>query len=274
MVDVSLGVAVAAQHQHVRERRQQREQARTVRVAEAVLVGFVEQRDVHRQHQQAIARQAGQQAREEGELVLAQAADVGRLAPRRRNDVVQADEGRQPGHARVRVRADLAVVRVQRSLVGGRVGIDVVVAGHVQPGHAQPRGGLAHRREQRGRVVDDVAQRQAQPRAVAPHQRRHDVAPVVVDILRRLRLRIGEHQHLGGVRPADPARDQPQVQAAGLAVAAGARHRHARLHEHGDAGGIGRTAPHHAHEQRQDRQLPHAHLRAGNCASTGRDQLL
>lgn len=183
----------------MREVAQQREQALAVRRPERRRCGRprrVEERDVHRHHQQAVTRHGRQVGRQEGELVLAQAADVSGLLARSVHDVVEYDEGRFRFLPRVCIRPEMAPERAQRILVAPRIEIEVVVAWHVQPRHAEPRGGGIHRRIQRKVVVDDVAERQAQSGAVVAHQRLDDVAFVMADIDHRLRLRIAEHQYV------------------------------------------------------------------------------
>jgi len=75
------------------------------------------------------------------------------------------------------------------------VEVQVVVAGYVQPRHAETGGGAVERRIQRRVVVGDVAQGHAEVGAVATRQRRHDRIPVVADLAHVAGLRIAEHQH-------------------------------------------------------------------------------
>ncbi len=155
-----LVVGVAAEHQRVRHLLQQREQARAVRGAERV----VEQRNMQPQHHQPVLGHGRQVALEEGELVLAQAADVRRLLPRLGDDVVQADEHHRRLFPGMGIRAELAVEAVQRRGIAARAQVHVVVARHVQPRHPERRNRLDQQRVQRRIVVADVAQGHAQPR--------------------------------------------------------------------------------------------------------------
>ena len=219
--DVTLRMAVRAQQQQMREVAQQGEQALAVGRTE----GFhrprnrgVEERNVRREHQQPILRQRRQIGREEGELRLAQAADIVRLLPGTIDHVVEHDERRFGFFPGVAVRAEVLAKAAQGILVARGVEVEVMVAGHVQPWHAQPGGGRGHRRIQGEIVVDDVAQAQSdvggqaaqvqrckavvhRDRAVT-HHRVDDVARVVVDIGAGLGLRVAEHEHLQSLEAA------------------------------------------------------------------------
>ena len=117
---------------------------------------------MHGQHQQAILRQRGQPAFEEGELVLAQAADVTRLLARQQDHVVEDRDVGQRGLPRERVRPDRAMEAGERSGIAGRTRIDIVVAGRMQPGDPQRGGGCLHLGQQRRDIVDQVAQGDAE----------------------------------------------------------------------------------------------------------------
>ncbi|KAG0777981.1 hypothetical protein G6F22_011507 [Rhizopus arrhizus] len=216
VVDVLLGVAVAAQHQHVAEVLEQVEQALAVGVTERLAPRrSVEQRDVHAQHQQAVLVQALQVAGKERELVFAQAADVLRLGLGVIHHVVEEHETGATLFHRIGVRAIDFAPAVQRVFVAGRIEVEVVVARHMEPRHAQRRGDLVDRRVQGQVVVDDVAQRGAHARLGLADQRRHDRLLVVADVLQAGSLRIGEHQHLEAATAVMALRLQGEIPVAG-----------------------------------------------------------
>jgi hypothetical protein len=198
--DMPLGVAVRAQQQHVGEIAQQGEQSLAILRPEGLRRSrrrAIEERDVYCQYQQAILRQRRQVSAEEGELILAQPADIGRHPSRPMDDIVEHHERRLflfPGE---RVGAEVVAEGAQRVLVAGRVDIHVMVAGGMQPRHPECRGRRSHRRIQGRIVVDDVAEADADIAGKAMQgQRRHavrrdgavarhrsdDVAGVVVDV--------------------------------------------------------------------------------------------
>ena len=80
MEKMLLNVGVPAEHQHIREWPQQREQAIPVGMAKGFHAGRVEQGNVQRDHQQALPGYAGQVGGQECELLLAQSADIDRRA--------------------------------------------------------------------------------------------------------------------------------------------------------------------------------------------------
>ncbi|MNV19514.1 hypothetical protein D3C71_1103800 [compost metagenome] len=197
VVVMLLGVAVAAEHQHVRELLEQREQARAIRMAERLTARrSIEQRDVHAEHDQAITRQALEVIAEEGELVRAQAADVARLGLGVVDHIIEEHETRAPLFHRIGIRAVHGAPAVQRVRIVAGVHVQVMVARHVEPRHLQLRGDLVDVRVQAQVVIDDVAQGGAQPRRVLADDRLDDGALVVADVLAAGGLRIGEHQHL------------------------------------------------------------------------------
>ena len=202
---VLLGVAVTAEDQHVRKPAQQREQPRAIGVAEGVAAFVLEQRNMHRQHQQALLRYARQIGFEKRELVVAQAADVRRALTRPIDHVVEAHEHRFVFFPREGVGAEGVAEGQQRVFVARDIEVQIVIAGDVQPRHADAPGLRVQGRIQRQLVVDDIAQAQSKLRGTALRTvgghafGKHavdDVAGVVIDIRGRLDLRIGEHPHL------------------------------------------------------------------------------
>lgn len=72
VIDLPLGMAVPAEHQHTRKLLQQRKQTIAIGMPERLLPGrCIEQGNMHAQHQQALARQLRQIRLQEHELILA-----------------------------------------------------------------------------------------------------------------------------------------------------------------------------------------------------------
>lgn len=105
----------------------------------------------------------------------------------------------------------------QRILIAGGIEIEIMVARDEQPGYLQAHRRAQDLRVQRQVVVGDVAQGQAQRGAVPADQWLHDVAPVVVHVLHRRRLAVGEQYVECAVLRRSPW-TQPEVRAVGLAL--------------------------------------------------------
>ena len=117
-----------------------------------------------------------------------------------RHHVVEHDErglALLPGEA---VRPEDPAEGRQRGGVVDRVGIQVVVAGRVQPGNAGGHGGGDQRRIQRQVVVGHVAEGQAQGRVTVRREGALGDPRVVAGFARRARLRIAADDHLQPVR--------------------------------------------------------------------------
>jgi len=142
-----------------------------------------------------------------------------------------------------------------------------MVAGGIQPRHAQRFGDLLHRRQQCRHIVDQIAQGHAQPRQVAALQRLHDVAPEVVHVVIELHLRIAEYQHLRGFA-GQAARRAPIGDAAGHTGAVGMGQRQRCLHADRHAGrrvggrlrGIGKQQ---RKQQDEEKTLVHPRIMRG-----------
>ena len=92
---MALGMGMCAQQQHMRERPEQREQPLAVAVAEGVAAWLLEQRDMHRQHQQPAPLQRRQPAFEEGELIFTEPPGIGGAYAGGADDVVERHQVEQ-----------------------------------------------------------------------------------------------------------------------------------------------------------------------------------
>ena len=196
---------------------------------------------MHSDDQQALPVGAGQIAFEEGELVLAQSADVGRLPSGLVDDIVEQDEIGFLLLPCQRVRTVVMAEGQQRVLVARRIEIQVVVARYVQPRNAKPCGGAVDVGIQRQIVVDDVAQGEAhigcangavlrglRGDVMIAGDRFDDVAGVVIHVDARLGLRIGKNQDLQPLAPRARQLLAPQTD-----VGTGTRRPHATISENG-----------------------------------------
>ncbi|MNV65275.1 hypothetical protein D3C71_1579650 [compost metagenome] len=130
---LALVVGVTTEDQRVLHLLQQREQPRAVFSA----IGFIEQRNVEAQHHQLVLGDGGEITLKEGELVFAQATDIRRLPARLGDDVVHADEHHRRLFPGVGVRPEIAVVTGQRCGIALRAEVHVMIAGYMQPRHAE-----------------------------------------------------------------------------------------------------------------------------------------
>ena len=150
---------------------------------------------MRRNHQQLVFVGTGQITRQEMELRIAQAADVGRFAAGLVDHIIEHDEVGMPFFPGEGIRTELGAEAFQRAGIIAGIEVDIVIAGGIQTRNPELPVGLLDSGQQGQIIMHDVAERDAQGRRRIGTQRRDDVAGIVIQIDGRFRLRITEHQN-------------------------------------------------------------------------------